>query len=164
MSTRSAFLLVISVTTALGLGGCSADTDHPVRPDAKPSTTEGEVEWFVDRAQATGLEFVHFNGMSGSFYQPEIMAPGVALFDYDNDGDLDIYLVQGQMLTAKPAAGPRGRLYRNELEVRGESRRTLRFTDVTGASGIDAGGYGMGAAAGDINNDGCVDLYLTKFG
>ncbi len=88
----------MAVTTALGLGGCAADADDPVRLDAQPAATEGELEWFVDRAQATGLDFVHFNGMSGSFYQPEIMAPGVGLFDYDNDGDLDVYLVQGQML------------------------------------------------------------------
>jgi enediyne biosynthesis protein E4 len=175
MPTRCAFLLVISVTTALGLGGCSADTDHPVRPEAKPSTTEGELEWFVDRAQATGLEFVHFNGMSGNFYQPEIMAPGVGLFDYDNDGDLDVYLVQGQMLGTGKTFGQavlqpkaplplRGRLYRNDLQIDADGVRTVRFTDVTGHSGIDARGYGMGVAAGDYDNDGCVDLYLTNFG
>ena len=104
----------------------------------------------------------------------EILAPGVALFDYDNDGDLDVYLVQGQMLGAVSPTNPptnqptnsvlRGRLYRNDLEVRADGARTLRFTDVTEASGIDARGYGMGVAAGDVDNDGCVDLYLTKFG
>ena len=158
----------MAVTTALGLGGCSADTDDHV---AQRAPTEGDPDWFVDRAQATGLEFVHFNGMSGSFYQPEIMAPGVGLFDYDNDGDLDAYLVQGQMLgtgkTLSQAVLPpkeplplRGRLYRNDLDI----ARTLRFTDVTDRSGLDARGYGMGVAAGDYDNDGCVDLYLTNFG
>ena len=164
MPSRRAFHFIMAVTTALGLGGCSADTDRPVPP-------EGDPDWFVDRAQATGLEFVHFNGMSGSFYQPEIMAPGVGLFDYDNDGDLDAYLVQGQMLgtgkTLSQAVLPpkeplplRGRLYRNDLDI----ARTLRFTDVTDRSGLDARGYGMGVAAGDYDNDGCVDLYLTNFG
>ena len=108
----------------------------------------------------------------------EILAPGVAVFDYDNDGDLDVYLVQGQMLepdrtqtyrlaqdlSCASESCVRGRLYRNDLEVRADGTRTLRFTDVTAASGIDARGYGMGVAAGDVNNDGCVDLYLTNFG
>ena len=60
------------------------------------------------------------------------------------------------------AAG--GRLYRNDLEVRPDGTRTLRFTDVTAASGIVTRGYGMGVAAGDIDNDGWIDLYVTGFG
>jgi hypothetical protein len=133
------------------------------------------LDWFTDRATDAGLDFVHFNGMSGEFYYPEVMAPGAGLLDYDNDGDLDIYLVQGQMLgegknldqALLPPRGPlpvEGRLYRNDLEVRADGTRTLRFTDVTEASGINARGYGMGVAAGDFNNDGCVDLYLTNLG
>ena len=57
-----------------------------------------------------------------------------------------------------------GRLFRNDLEIRPDGTRTLHFTDVTDRSGIDARGYGMGVATGDIDNDGCVDLYLTYFG
>ncbi len=127
-------------------------------------------EWFVDRAAASGIDFIHFNGMSGHFYQPEIMGPGVALFDYDNDGDLDVYLVQGGRLgkeqpLATPPKGPlTDRLYRNDLVVHPDGSRTLHFTDVTTESGLTAGGYGMGVAAGDVDNDGWVDLYLTGFG
>src|SRR5204862_7634613 len=65
------------------------------------------------------------------------------------------------------AAGPRplkGRLFRNDLVVAPDGTRTLTFTDVTDQSGIDARGYGMGVAAGDFNNDGCIDLYLTFVG
>ncbi|HET9266753.1 MAG TPA: CRTAC1 family protein, partial [Vicinamibacterales bacterium] len=120
------------------------------------------------RARDTGLDFVHVNGMSGRFSMPEVIAPGVALFDYDQDGDLDVYLVQGQPLGPGAPASRGGtpltdRLYRNDLRVEADGTRRLRFTDVTAQSGIDAHGYGMGVAVGDIDNDGRPDLYLTKF-
>jgi hypothetical protein len=109
--------------------------------------------------------------MSGRFYQPEIMAPGAGLFDYDKDGDLDAYLVQGRMLgTGTPLLPPpsgrplEDRLYRNDTTVAPDGTRLLRFTDVTAASGIRTRGYGMGVAVGDIDNDGFVDLYLTGVG
>ena len=118
-----------------------------------PAGSGGSGEWFTDRAKEAGIDFVHFNGMSGKFYQPEIMAPGVALFDYDNDGDLDLYLVQGQMLGTGqsllplPAGeSPGGRLYRNDLEIKPDGTRVLHFTDVTKQSGIAPRGYGMGVA------------------
>ena len=109
---------------------------------------------------------MHANGMSGEFYFPEIMSPGVGLFDYDNDGDLDVYLVQGRMLGALKTADRtnKGRLFRNDLTVLEDGTRSLRFTDMTDRAGIDAREYGMGVAAGDFDNDGCVDLYLTNFG
>ena len=106
--------------------------------------------------------------MSGRFYMPEVLAPGVALFDYDNDGDLDVYLVQGKRLEPAAAAGgsplPSGdRLFRNDLETGADGTRRRTFVDVTAASRITPRGYGMGVAAGDVDNDGLVDLYLTKF-
>jgi len=135
-------------------------------PGASPS------DWFTSRSEDVGLDFVHFNGMSGKFYFPEMLPPGVALFDYNNDGNLDVYLVQGEMLGegTTPGQGPpgspplKGRLFRNDLVVNADGTRTLHFTDVTEASGIDARGYGMGVATGDFNNDGCIDLYLTFVG
>ncbi|KPK60026.1 MAG: hypothetical protein AMJ59_08500 [Gammaproteobacteria bacterium SG8_31] len=126
-------------------------------------------EVFVDATTRSGLEFQHFNGMSGELYFPEMMGGGVALFDYDGDGDLDVYLVQGHMLGGKPVAEATfppahpvpltDRLYRNDLE---DGRVT--FKDVTESAGIRAEGYGMGVAAGDYDNDGHVDLYVTNFG
>jgi hypothetical protein len=130
--------------------------------------------WFTDATAESGLTFTHFNGMSGELYYPEVMPPGVALFDYDNDGDLDVFVVQSRMLGPKPIdrawAPPRdgsplgGHLFRNDLNAAADSRRTLHFTDVTAASGIRASGYGMGVAAGDYDNDGCIDLYVTNLG
>jgi hypothetical protein len=129
----------------------------------------GADEWFTEHAEATGLDFVHFNGAAGRFYYPEILAPGVGLFDYDNDGDLDVYLVQGRKLGADqsfdaPGAGAlKGRLYRNDLRVNADGTRQLRFTDITDHSGLDATQYGLGVTAADIDNDGWVDLLLSNF-
>ncbi|HXD73882.1 MAG TPA: VCBS repeat-containing protein, partial [Vicinamibacterales bacterium] len=139
--------------------GCNAASTPP--PAAAPTG------WFTERAAETGLKFTHFNGMAGGFYYPEIMPPGVALFDYDNDGDLDVFVVQGQMLGNKPlsAAKPQpegplnSRLFRNDLKD-----GVLHFTDVTAASGIVTKGYAMGVATADVDNDGCVDLYVTEMG
>jgi hypothetical protein len=106
-------------------------------------------------------------------YLPEIIGPGVALLDYDNDGDLDVYAVQGQMLDNRaPRAITRSRgseplndqLYRNDLVAAPDLRATLQFTNVTAKAGITSNGYGMGVATGDIDNNGCIDIYVTRFG
>lgn len=164
-------VLFVAIGVALHLacgGGPPAGTSSPsAGPGQKPGPPEPD--WFTERAAETGLRFTHFNGMSGEQYYPEIMAPGVGVFDYDNDGDLDVYLVQGQMLGKKPlsqAVMPpdfvlRDRLFRNDLTVGADGARLLRFTDVTEQSGIDVRTYGMGVAAGDYDNDGFVDLYRT---
>jgi hypothetical protein len=136
---------------------------------AAPSKTVEEI--FTDRAKEAGIDFVHFNGASGFHYYPETMGSGVALFDYDNDGDLDIFLVQGAMLGSDasqtlyaPQLPLRGRLYRNDSVHNLDGTCTLKFVDVTEQCGIRAEGYGMGVAAADYNNDGWVDLYITNFG
>ena len=138
-----------------------------------PAPPRGEA-WFTDRAEEAGIDFVHFNGASGRLYVSEILGPGAALFDFDDDGDLDVYLVQGRMpgpggaadaATTLPEGRPPGdRLFRNDLVVHADGTRTLRFTDVTAGSGLDGAAYGMGVAAGDVDNDGRVDLYRTALG
>ncbi len=154
-----------------GTGAPAPGVDPPGAADQPGQGTAAATGWFVDRAEEAGLDFVHFNGMTGRFYSPEMMGPGLGLFDYDNDGDLDVYLVQGVLLgdgtpLIGPADGqsPGDRLYRNDLVVGPDGARTLRFTDVTREAGIVSHGYGMGVAAGDYDNDGHVDLYLTRFG
>ncbi|MEQ1728905.1 MAG: CRTAC1 family protein, partial [Vicinamibacterales bacterium] len=148
------------------LSACTATPPSSApAPAGGGSTPPAAVEWFTDAAQASGIDFTHVNGATGKFYYPEILPPGVALFDPDNDGDLDVYLVQGYPLGA-PNTNPdlRGRLYRNDLAVSPDGTRSLRFTDVTAQSGIEARGFGFGVAAGDVDNDGFTDLYLTSFG
>jgi hypothetical protein len=151
------------------LTGCRSGASSDAPSAAGGATAKPAEEWFVERAKELGIDFVHFNGMSGEQYYPEIMAPGVALLDYDNDGDLDVYLVQGAMLGKKsvkdalfpPPAMLGDRLFRNDLVVSADGTRTLHFTDVTAPSTIDITTYGMGVAVGDVDNDGFVDIYRT---
>ena len=176
---RAGFLLVLPAACAALAAGCAAESGGGAdAADGAPAATARDLpagEWFTDEAAASGLDFVHFNGAAGRFHYPELIPPGVGLFDYDNDGDLDVYLVQGRMLDADltpddalfPPARPgplTGRLFRNDLQTAPAGSRRLRFTDVTAASGIEADGYGLGVAAGDVDNDGWTDLFLTNYG
>jgi hypothetical protein len=120
---------------------------------------------FLEAAATTGLLFTHVNGATGHFYLPEVMGSGAALFDYDNDGDLDVFLVQGGPLVPGGAAGSStSRLFRNDLTVGADGARRLRFTDVTDSARVGVRAYGMGAAVGDYDNDGYLDLFVTAFG
>ena len=125
--------------------------------------------WFVEIARARGLEFIHTTGATGDFYFPEITGSGCGLFDYDNDGDLDVYAVQAHPLALDPEPRPeaedgRNRLYRNDLVVGPDGTPGLRFVDVTDRAGVGDRGYGMGLAVADYDNDGDLDLFVTNFG
>jgi hypothetical protein len=112
---------------------------------------------FTDITAAAGIDFVHVNGAYGDKLIPETMGSGLAFFDYDNDGDPDLYLVNSAHWPDKAAGRTTtGRLYRND----GGSR----FTEVTREAGLERNLYGFGVAVGDYDNDGWRDLYLSNLG
>ncbi len=148
-----------SATAAAGLlaaallahGAIGAAARQRSQPQAAPLPV------FRDVARQAGLDFIHVNGASDEKFLPEIIGGGGLFLDFDNDGWLDLFLVDGGSF-ADPAVARRARhrLYRN--------RRNGTFADVTDASNIRHRGYGMGACAGDVDNDGLTDLYITSVG
>jgi hypothetical protein len=112
---------------------------------------------FENIAPRAGLDFIHVNGSTPERHLAEIMSGGGLFFDYDDDGWVDVFLVDGGSLTDRAVASrARHRLYRN--------RRDGTFEDVTSASGITHSQYGMGACAADYDNDGWTDLHVTTVG
>ncbi|HKD07294.1 MAG TPA: CRTAC1 family protein [Bryobacteraceae bacterium] len=108
-------------------------------------------------ADISGIRWTHENGMSPEHYLPETMGPGVAFLDYDNDGWMDIFLVNsGRCDFWTPKSPIRNALYRNN--------RDGTFTDVTEKAGVQGGSFGMGVAVGDYDNDGWPDIFVTAYG
>ncbi len=137
------------------VGGCRRKTDATDKtPDAEPVAKS----WFTEITRQVGLDFVHESGARGDRLMPEVMASGVALFDYDNDSDLDIYCTNGNRALPRLDGGSDtpNRMYRQEADG--------RFVDVTAASGLGDTGYGTGVAIGDIDNDGDLDVYVANVG
>jgi hypothetical protein len=146
MTTRAA----VALAAALSAFGCGAEPGEPA------SAPEAPAPWFTETAGPAGLAFTHDSGHRGRFLFPECVCGGAALFDMDGDGDLDAYLVQSGAVLAAPGERPGNRLFRN----RGDGS----FEDATEGSGADDRGYGIGAAAGDYDNDGDADLYVLNLG
>ena len=134
----------------------------PGSPGLRPDIAPGN---FVDVTAASGVQFHHYASQTAKKYMLEIMGSGVALFDYDNDGRLDIFLVNGAPISDPTPAGtiPRKndpkywhRLY--------HQRPDGTFEDVTERAGVQGLGYGFGVAVGDYDNDGFEDLFVTEYG
>jgi hypothetical protein len=144
---RREFLRVLAGTLALPAWARIAAASDP--PASYPFS---EVP-----SSASGITWTHTAGISPEKYLPESTGAGCAVFDYDNDGWMDIYFVNsGKCDIFTPPKPLRNALYRNN--------RDGSFTDVTEKAGVAGGGYGMGAAVGDYNADGFPDLYVTQYG
>ncbi len=138
----------VLLTLLTACGGCGT-------PAATAPEAEASPPWFLDVTGAVGLDFLHASAPPNTspYFMPRMTGAGGALFDFDNDGRLDVFLVQSVPAGVRPGH----RLYRQ--------RDDGTFADVTAGSGIDGpAGYGQGAAVGDVNNDGLPDLLVTEFG
>jgi hypothetical protein len=144
----SAFALAAACAAPL-LFSCQRPT-FTTSENASARNQPGE-PWFVDVTDEVGLDFVHDAGPVDTNFMPQIIGSGVALFDFNNDGLLDIYLLQN--------GGPEGAKNRLYQQLPGG-----RFKDVSAGSGLDIAGYNMGVAIGDVNNDGLPDVLVTQFG
>lgn len=117
---------------------------------------------FSVQTQAANVHFTHINGASEHRYLPETMGAGCLFFDYNNDGDLDIYLVNSGKSCANSS---KPRTQTDEMNVLYRNNGDGTFTDVTALSGFENNlGYGMGCVSADYDNDGDADLYLTNYG
>ena len=141
-------LSVLAFLVGCTVWGCARTTVVPSDRE-EPSGPA----WFEDITKASGLDFTHDTGPSPEkYFFPKLMGSGAAFFDYDNDGRLDVYLVQN----GGPGSTSTNRLFRQLPDG--------TFEDVSAGSGLDVTGHGMGLAIGDVNNDGLPDVLLTEYG
>ncbi|MBY0229394.1 MAG: VCBS repeat-containing protein, partial [Gemmataceae bacterium] len=151
----SACLGLLALAVLLQASGCYSTTKPPIEDEPTGPA------WFEDATERLGISFVQDAGpvtevgpdgkTQDRFFMPAIVGTGVAVFDFDGDGLMDLYLLQG--------AGPKGaraKLYKN---LGGG-----RFKDVSAGSGLDIDGYCQGVAVGDINNDGLPDVAVSLYG
>ena len=146
---RATRTLSVLLLVALAIPGCTGRGAGPVGSATGEAST---APWFVDRAVGAGLDAVNDPGPEGSFFMPQSMGNGAALIDFDQDGRLDLYLLNG----AGPSSTSVNRLMHQEADG--------RFRDVSEGSGVDVAGFGSGVAVGDVTNDGLPDLFVSEYG
>ncbi|MBI4660391.1 MAG: CRTAC1 family protein [Verrucomicrobia bacterium] len=156
-ATTHAAALLCGLLLCFFAAGCS---DHPSAPsprEANPAAPDKPEVWFEETAAEAGATFRHSSGASGRFWMPESMCGGVGLLDFDGDGLLDLYCVNGGSLDPGASKRSGNRLYRN--------LGLWKFEDVTERAGVAGRGeYGMGCACADYDNDGDTDIYVTNVG
>jgi enediyne biosynthesis protein E4 len=141
-------ILAVGIGLALLSVGCNRPTPNG---QGESSTTPAAPAWFEDVTDAVGLNFTHDCGPTGTFFMPQSMYGGAALFDADGDGRLDILLLQG----AGPNTGVGNRLYLQTADG--------KFRAASAGSGLDFDGTNVGIAIGDVDNDGRPDVLVTQF-
>lgn len=135
---------VVALVLSL-VAGCSS-SGTPVTPEP------GGPPWFEDVTAKLGIDFLQRAGPTDKYFMPQVMGSGVALFDADNDGRLDMLL----LTNAGPKADSRNKFYRQNPDG--------TFRDASAGSGLDFAAYGMGVAVGDFDNDGFADVYISQYG
>ncbi|MDZ4772095.1 MAG: CRTAC1 family protein [Planctomycetota bacterium] len=141
-----------SLVAAL-LASCSHESAPVANPSVATSVSSGIA--IEDVTAASGIGFVQTTGRTPSTQLLEVKGSGLALVDYDNDGDLDVFVPNGAYLDA-PSRGPGCRMFENV--------GAMKFRDVTSALGVAFTGFGMGVAVGDVDADGFDDIYIAAFG
>jgi hypothetical protein len=149
MKSRLPFLPLL-VLLFCASAGCKRSPDAP--PSAALSTDTAGPGLFADVSDRLGIHFIHDSGSRGEYMMPEHIGSGAALFDEDNDGRLDLYLIQ----CGGTNSASKNQLFRQQPDG--------AFKNVSDGSGLDVAGTGMGAVAGDVNNDGLTDLFVTEYG
>jgi len=151
--------MLAGVTVAGAAGGLYYEhrraTGNNLSAGSRPASGQFPVQ-FTDVTQDVGINFEHNSGAFGKKYLPETLGSGCAFFDYDNDGWLDVLLINGMDWPGHVRQRTTMKLYRNN--------RNGTFTDVTHAAGLDIEMYGIGVAVGDYDNDGYADLFITCYG
>jgi len=141
---------LVPIVLGLGIGGIVI-WNWPWSAQSIETPAAREPPWFVDVTEEVGLNFVHDAGPVGDYFMPQQVGSGAALFDFDQDGRLDILLLQN----GGPQSTSTNRLFRQ--------RRDGTFEDVSKGSGLDFAGHNMGVAIGDVNNDGWPDVLITQY-
>ncbi len=158
---RGGWSLLIPV--ALAAVSCSRGAAPPVSPTPAPEPTAvASAIRFEEITKSSGVRFVHVNGAAGKKWMPETMGSGVAAFDADGDGRIDLLFVNGRYWPGDPrgAKPPTLAFYRNVTQPGGP----IRFEDRTAEAGLNVSMYGMGVAIADVNDDGAPDILVTGLG